>query len=204
MQPLHVLARTLRSGRCARGRCARPGLVRPTSLPHTCVMQAGWAAVFGIVGILIGALVTGFFTLTGPLLVERSKARNEVGRGQLDAIQGVRTASILWLDHLEGTIMDLHCGRPVDLAEFRGASRTHLESLSHNKFAHVGFEGTTLLERLREADRCVQREIAELGGQVSEATYMALRAAFDERARFTPIMTGQTREILRRLDRWNG
>lgn len=154
-----------------------------------------------IVGALVGALVTGFFTLVGPLALETRKARHLVAQTRLDSIQGVRTTSIMWLDHLEATIMDLRRGRPVDLDAFRATSAAYLEGLSRNKFAYATFEDTTLLERLREANRRLEGEITAGHREVSEATYRALRAAFDERALFSQIITGQAQDILRRLER---
>jgi hypothetical protein len=126
-----------------------------------------------------------------------------LAREQLDAIRGVRSASLLWIDFLEGTITALDHGHHVDIGEFRSASQAHLERLGQYKFAHTYFDETTLLEHLLAANTCVSHEVAAQtgeGGRVGEATYFALKAAFDARAALTPMLTGQTESLLRRLN----
>ncbi|MGW8454131.1 hypothetical protein ACWGLO_21845 [Streptomyces niveus] len=158
-------------------------------------------ALYGAVGVLVGAVVTGFFAARGPLLLERERTRNQTAREGLSAIGGVRSESLIWLDFLETTILALESGRSVDSDEFHRNSRECQASFGGYKSRRVSLDfTTTLYECLRLAQKQVSREVLRPTGSVSEGTYQALRDAFNERARLTSILTNQTYELLDRLD----
>ena len=111
--------------------------------------------LYGLLGVLGGALVTSAAAYWGPLQVQREQsnaarreaesARDEALRqsqkeGELNRIIGMRKATRAWSDLLARTIQDLGLGRPVRIEEF-DAAESDARDQAHLALDHALHDG---------------------------------------------------------------